>query len=92
MSCVRQGVRVPWLPGSTADVISVTVLLLIGTSGDGTLGTAVSSEVVAMGMTLVIVVGVMVAVAVAVAVVVLAGAAASTGAGKLPLLCVLSGL
>jgi len=90
VSCVRQGVRVPWLPGSTADVISVTVLLLIGTSGDGTLGTAVSSEVVAMGMALVIVVGVMVAVAVAV--VVLAGAAASTGAGKLPLLCVLSGL
>jgi len=68
--------------------ISVTVLLLIGSSGDGTLGTAISSEVVAMGMALVIVIGVMVAVVV----VVLAGAAASMGAVELPLLCVLSGL
>ena len=88
MSCVRQGVRVPWLPGSTADVISVTVLLLIGTSGDGTLGTAISSEVVAMGMAFVIVISVMVAVVV----VVMADTAASTAPEELPLLCILSGL
>jgi len=50
------------VPGSAADVMSVTVLLRIGALGDGTLGTAIRSKVVATDMAFVVIVGVVLAV------------------------------
>jgi len=61
------------VPGSAADVMSVTVLLQIGALGDGTLGTAICFEVVATHMAFVVIISIVLAVVI----VFLAGTGAS---------------